>query len=145
MQPLYTQKRIYIQKFRSTSTGKEQEQTQGWLKGPCYPVFVLSNEAGALWVSGCTCANAVLPCTRYPPRLPHAQTHILPVLYKAVTAAVFWSRPTRKGSGKSRDGAWNTPICPTASAISKKLLQTPLFQKRKPQFHFPTKPENIKK
>lgn len=147
MQPLYTQKCLYIQKwFRSTSTGKEQEETQGWLKGWCYPVSALPNAAGELWVGGCTCAIPVPPCAPYlPPTCTHIHIHIVPALHNVVMAAVLWSRSKGRGSGKWSDRVWNTVICPSFAAIGKQLLQTPLFQKMKPQFHFPTKPENIKK
>lgn len=123
MQPFYTQKHLHIQKFRSTSTGEEQEQTQGWLKGLRYPVFALRNAAGVLWVGGCTSAVPVLPCTRYPPPTGiHKYIYTPSVLYETLTAAVFRSRPTRKGSGKSSDRVWDTPICSSASAIGKELL-----------------------
>lgn len=112
------------------STVKEQEETQGQLKGPCYWV-ALPNAAGALQVGRCRCATPVPPCT---PHLPPTRTldrhiHVLPALHNMVTAAAFWPWPTRWGSGKWSDRVWDTLICPSFSAIGKEMLQTALSEK----------------
>jgi len=108
-------------------------------------VFASPKAAGALRVSGHSCATPAPPAPHASLPPAHTNTH--------TSSRPFTARPQQprseqgqpEGEVGSEVAGSDALICPSFSAIGKELPQTSLFQKKKSQFHFPTKPENIKK